>query len=292
MAPLVSVVIPTYYRNERLAESIESVRAQTYSDVECVVVDDSGEGHAAPVGDHPEVTYLALDENRGGNPARTAGIEHAAGEYVHLLDDDDRLHPDRIERGMNSLRDSDARVGFCGFRFENGDERYPRATGDMLEAALAFDASPCLTSTLLVESELLQSLLPLADRPGGDDLGLIIELAQKTPFDAVDDLLVTRAVEPDSRGKSMGLIEGRRDIIDEYAALYEEYPAAHRQAVADTASKAGSQLLRAGERRAALGEFWHAFRTQPTPARAVPLASALGGWRAYRASEHLSVRLP
>ncbi|WP_153952592.1 glycosyltransferase family 2 protein [Halosegnis longus] len=292
MAPLVSVVIPTHYRNGRLADAIESVRAQTHPDVECVVVDDSGEGHAAPVADHPEVTYLALDENRGGNPARTAGIERAEGEYVHLLDDDDQLHPERIERGMESLRESDARVGFCGFRFENGDERYPRATGEMLDAALAFDASPCLTSTLLVEGELLRSLLPLADRPGGDDLGLIIELARRTPFNAVDDLLVTRAVEPDSRGKSMGLIEGRRDIIDEYAALYEEYPAARKRAVADTARKAGEQLLRSGERRAALSEFWRAFRTRPTPARAVPLASALGGWRAYRASKHLSVRLP
>ncbi|KAB7514701.1 glycosyltransferase [Halosegnis rubeus] len=292
MAPLVSVVIPTHYRNGRLADAIESVRTQTYPDVECVVVDDSGEGHAAPVADHPEVTYLALDENRGGNPARTVGIERAEGEYVHLLDDDDRLHPDRIERGMESLRERDASVGFCGFRFENGDERYPRERGEMLETALAFAASPCLTSTLLVEGELLRSLLPLADRPGGDDLGLIIELAQRTRFDAVDELLVTRAVEPDSRGKSMGLIEGRRDIIDEYDSLYEEHPAARKRAVADTARKAGEQLLRSGERRAALGEFWRAFRTQPTPARAVPLASALGGWRVYRASKHLSVRLP
>ncbi|PSP39506.1 glycosyl transferase [Halobacteriales archaeon QH_7_65_31] len=291
MPPLVSVVIPTHYRNERLVESIESVQAQTYPDVECVVVDDSGEGHAAPVADRPAVTYLALDENRGGNPARTVGIEHAEGHYVHLLDDDDRLHPERIERGMDSLRASDARVGFCGFRFENGDERYPHADGAMLDTALAFDASPCLTSTLLVEGELLRSLLPLADRPGGDDLGLIIELARETRFDAVDELLVTRAVEPDSRGKSTGLVEGRRDIIEEYADCYEQYPTARRRAIADTARVAGAQLLRAGERRAALGEFWRAFRTQPTPARAVPLVAALGGWRCYRASEHLTVRL-
>ena len=123
------------------------------------------------------------------------------------------------------------------------------------------------------------------------ELVVIIELARETRFDAVDELLVTRAVEPDSRGKSTGLVEGRRDIIEEYADCYEQYPTARRRAVADTARVAGAQLLRAGERREALGEFWRAFRTQPTPARAVPLVAALGGWRSYRASEHLTVRL-
>ena len=111
-------------------------------------------------------------------------------------------------------------------------------------------------------------------------------------FYCVNEPLVERAVETDARSRSPGVIRGRRDIIDEYAALYEEYPAARKRAVADTARKAGEQFLQAGERRAAIGEFWRAFRTRPTPARAVPLASALGGWRSYRASKHLSVRLP
>jgi glycosyltransferase involved in cell wall biosynthesis len=294
MPPLVSVVVPTYYRNDRLAAAVESVLAQTYPNVELVVVDDSGESHAAPIADRDGVEYVAFAENRGSNPARTAGIERASGAYVHLLDDDDRLAPERLERGVASLDGSDAQVGFCGFAFENGDERLPDPDldGDVLERALAFDASPCVTSTLLVERDLLAAQLPLAERPGADDLGLIIDLARESRFDAVGESLVTRAVEPDSRGKSMGVVHGRRDILAEYADLYAEYPTARRRAQADTARLAGERHLEAGDRLPALREFSRALRVEPRPARAVALLGGVFGLRGYRASKHLSVRLP
>jgi hypothetical protein len=192
------------------------------------------------------------------------------------------------------LRASNGRVGFCGFVFENGDERRPDPDlrGDVLERALAFDASPCVTSTLLVERELLHARLPLAERPGADDLGLIIELARESPFDAIDDPLVTRAVEPGSRGKSMGVVHGRRDILEEYADLYDEYPTARQRAMADTARLAGERHLKGGDRVAALDEFRRALTVDPRPARLVALVGALGGARVYRASKHISFRLP
>ena len=89
--PLVSVVIPTYFRNEQLREAVESVRAQTYDPVEIVVVDDSGEAHARDAIDrYDDVQYVPLDVNRGANLARTVGIEHAGGAYWDV-DEADRV---------------------------------------------------------------------------------------------------------------------------------------------------------------------------------------------------------
>lgn len=296
----VTVVVPTYYRNDRLPVAIESALSQTV-DTDVIVVDDSGERHAEPVvepfldGDAPRadrVEYVALSENRGGNPARQAGIERATGDYVQLLDDDDRLHPTKCERCIDGMG-ADTRAAYTGMDFEGADPRLPApdARGDVLERALAFDLSPCVTSTLLVDRDLLVDLLPLADRPGADDLGLIVRLARRTRFHAVDDVLVTRGTDDGSRGSSWGVVEGRRAIIEEFDGLYMQHEAARRHAVADTERLAGELHLSDGNRGSAVASLWRAFRAQPRPSRLAALVGALGGARGYRLSQHVAVRL-
>ncbi len=286
----VSVVIPTYYRNDALGRAIDSALQAGASEV--IVVDDSGEAHARLAVEDRPVEYVPLGTNRGGNPARQAGIERATGDAVQLLDDDDRLHPAKFERQYPLLGEG-VGVSYTGMDFEGMDPRLPDsgARGDVLRRALAFDLSPCVTSTMLIERELLADLLPLADRPGADDLGLMIRLARRTGFEFVDEVLVTRGVEANSRGASMGVVKGRRAILAEFAELYDRYPAARRQAVADTAGLAGEIQLREGDRTAALRELWTAFRTAPSTARLAMLLGALGGRRGYRLGEHVAARL-
>ncbi|SFR57820.1 glycosyltransferase family 2 protein [Halogeometricum limi] len=285
-APLVSVVVPTYYRNDRLRDAVESVLASDYDAVEVVVVDDSGEAHAEPVAEEYPVEYVALPENRGGNPARMAGIERADGAYVQLLDDDDRLHPTKLSKQVALLEasnsDDEGAVGvaYCGMCFERGDDVLPNpdCRGDVLPQALAFDLSPCVTSTMLVDSDELAAVLPLANRPGGDDLGLMIDLARRTAFDYVDEVLVTRGEAGESRGKSRGVVRGRRDILWEYAHVYGLHPAPRRRAVAATNALEGR--VRLGERAwdpRAIRAFLRAFRGEPSPERGAFLAASLFG---------------
>lgn len=237
--PLVSVVIPTYYRNELLERALESVRSQVYHPVEIIVVDDSGEAHAEPVVKaYPEVVYIPLDENQGAQAARTRGIREAQGKYVNLLDDDDRLDENKLAKQVDLIESTPGGgVVYCGKRWENGHEILPdpNVRGDVLEDALEFQMTPSSPSAMLVERRLLEDILPLADRPGGDDLGMKIELANRTRFDFVDEALLIQGEAEESRGGSMGAVTGRKQILEEYSELYDTVPThVYRNALAHT----------------------------------------------------------
>jgi glycosyltransferase involved in cell wall biosynthesis len=95
--PLVSVVIPTTGRDS-LVRAVKSVLAQTYRQVEVIVVYDgpAGELSYAPPAD-PRVKLIATGERRGSGPARTLGTRSATGTYLALLDDDDVWAPRKLE---------------------------------------------------------------------------------------------------------------------------------------------------------------------------------------------------
>lgn len=104
--PLVSVVIPAFNAARFLPESIPSVLAQTWTDLELIVVDDgSTDGTAACVGafDDPRIR-LVSQANRGLAGARNSGIRAARGFYVAFLDADDLWHPEKLARHVQHLR--------------------------------------------------------------------------------------------------------------------------------------------------------------------------------------------
>jgi glycosyltransferase involved in cell wall biosynthesis len=97
MSPRFSVIIPVYNRRSLIAETISSVQAQTFTDWECIVVDDgSTDGTAevvrAIVDRDPRVRYVH-QENAERSAARNNGIRNASGTYVCFLDSDDRYLP-------------------------------------------------------------------------------------------------------------------------------------------------------------------------------------------------------
>lgn len=109
--PLVTVVIPTYNRASLVLRAIESVRRQTYTHVEILVVDDGSSDdteaivRAAP---DPRIRYLAHEHNKGLPAARNTGIRAARGEYVAFIDDDDEWREDKLEKQVRALRVYDA----------------------------------------------------------------------------------------------------------------------------------------------------------------------------------------
>ncbi|MBX5469438.1 MAG: FkbM family methyltransferase [Thermoleophilaceae bacterium] len=101
--PRVSVVIPCFNYGRHLEETVESVLAQTFAELEVVIVDDGSTDDTAAVAEaliarHPEAEIALIRQERSGHPAhaRNAGIAASRGEYVLCLDADDRLHDRRF----------------------------------------------------------------------------------------------------------------------------------------------------------------------------------------------------
>jgi glycosyltransferase involved in cell wall biosynthesis len=94
--PEISVVIPTFKRPVELVEAISSVLRQREAEVEVFVIDDSAEGSAEPLVRNladPRVTYIKNPKPSGGVPSavRNVGWPKARGNFIHFLDDDDRV---------------------------------------------------------------------------------------------------------------------------------------------------------------------------------------------------------
>jgi glycosyltransferase involved in cell wall biosynthesis len=99
MKPVVSVIIPTFNRADYLAQAVESVFAQTFSDFEVIVIDDgSTDGtreRLASFSRSPRFQYN-YQPNAGRSTARNLGITKACGEFLLFLDSDDWLLPNAL----------------------------------------------------------------------------------------------------------------------------------------------------------------------------------------------------
>ncbi len=104
--PLVSVVIPTHNRRGYLAESLDSVRAQTHENWEIVVVDDAsddGTGEWLKSQESERLRAVTLASNSGSTITRNTGLGLARGEYCLFLDDDDLLPEDALALHLEAL---------------------------------------------------------------------------------------------------------------------------------------------------------------------------------------------
>ncbi|MFA5238553.1 MAG: glycosyltransferase [Phycisphaerae bacterium] len=103
--PVVSVCIPTYNRKDYLKETLLSVFAQTYKDYEIVIVDDgSTDGTEEMIKQFGRNIRYHWQKNTGDAAARNKLLELAAGKYITLLDSDDLLMPDTIERTTSAMQ--------------------------------------------------------------------------------------------------------------------------------------------------------------------------------------------
>lgn len=129
--PLVSVIIPCYNHGHLLANAIQSVKKQTYSNVEIIVVDDGSADNTAEVAlGFGQVLYVH-QKNSGLAASRNTGIGKCNGAYLVFLDADDILYPDGIKVNLNILRQHQECAFVSGahdkvYLFENRSEEKVR----------------------------------------------------------------------------------------------------------------------------------------------------------------------
>ena len=107
--PLVSAVIPTRNRSDRLRTALQSVLDQTFTDIEIIVVDDASsddtEKTLESLAQKTGLRYLRNEIRQGASRSRNIAIQEARGEFIAGLDDDDTWHPQRVEKLLDAFND-------------------------------------------------------------------------------------------------------------------------------------------------------------------------------------------
>jgi len=130
---LVSIVISTHHRSDKIEKAIKSALAQTYDNYEIIVVDDNSDDLSERektkkiVKKYGCVRLIQNEKNLGGGPTRNVGIKAARGELISFLDDDDQYLPDRLKKLYDIYeKHKNKKVGLvycsCSAINENGDK--------------------------------------------------------------------------------------------------------------------------------------------------------------------------
>ena len=127
--PRVSVIMPAYNGGKYIAESIDSVIAQTFTDWELIVCDDCSTDDTYAIAafyaeKHPNIILIRNEDNLGEGATRNHCISHARGEYIAFLDCDDTSLPERFQEQVDFLDNSPeyAMIGTLGVYFYKQDE--------------------------------------------------------------------------------------------------------------------------------------------------------------------------
>ncbi len=177
MTQRISVVVPAYNIGQYLSRCLDSLLAQTWENLEVVVVNDGSRDDTAEVLDRYAAKYPNIKaihkENGGVTSARLRGATEATGDWIGFMDGDDEIEPEMFERLLRNALASDAQISHCGHKvvFPDGRISYvhnsgilkvqDRLTGvrDLLDGGLV-ESSLC---TKLYRRELFEGLAAWMD---------------------------------------------------------------------------------------------------------------------------------
>ncbi|EGQ7794235.1 glycosyltransferase family 2 protein [Vibrio parahaemolyticus] len=200
----VTVVIPVYNRSHIVGRTLNSVAAQTYKNIEIIVVDDcssdSVELQAILGGYDLDIKYIRHEFNQHGGASRNTGIDASTGEYIAFLDSDDLWSEDKIEqcirRGVSDKEILYSKIEDRGsvkpnFAFDNSQK---------VDEYLIVDRQAMQTSSLFMRSSFAKVVRFDPSLKRFQDTDFIIR-AQKqfgAKFSLVDSVLVY--MSDDDRG--------------------------------------------------------------------------------------------
>jgi glycosyltransferase involved in cell wall biosynthesis len=217
----VSVIIPTYNRSKVVTRAIRSVLAQTFSDFELLIIDDSSNKETEMIlrgyDDH-RISYFKNQSKKGGGASRNLGIKLAKGEYIAFLDDDDEWLPTKLAKQVFLMRKSGGQVAAIstGVRIMiSGNRRsttfMPKSEGRIFRNLLKGNCvgSP---SAVLVRRDVLQEI-------GGFDENLLswqdndlwLRISSHYEFKVLKEILVNYYVTASSITKN-----GKKQMLGKF----------------------------------------------------------------------------
>lgn len=115
--PVISIIVPVYNQEKYLAQCIDSLLCQTFSDIEIFLVDDGSTDRSGAICDSyakRDTRIKVIHQKNGGlSDARNTGLDMAVGEYIAFVDSDDFVAENIYEKLYHSLIKADADIAVC-----------------------------------------------------------------------------------------------------------------------------------------------------------------------------------
>lgn len=168
--PRISVILPTFKRQQLLPRAISSVLGQTRTDWELLVIDDEPSAETKRIVSSfsdERVRYLAHGQNRGLSAARNTGLRSARGDYIAFLDDDDAFLENKLERQAAVLEGAPEQLAIVSCF-----EEIRRADGSTTTRSVRLDGD---VHWALLKNDLVRMQLLLVRRICFDRIGMFDE---------------------------------------------------------------------------------------------------------------------
>jgi glycosyltransferase involved in cell wall biosynthesis len=123
-SPKVSIIVPVYKVGKYLHKCIDSILTQTFTDFECILVDDCSPDKCPVICEDyakqdTRIKVIHKEQSEGLPKKRKTGFEASSGDYIQYVDSDDWIEPDMVEKLYNAAINSNADLAFCDFYVYN-----------------------------------------------------------------------------------------------------------------------------------------------------------------------------
>jgi teichuronic acid biosynthesis glycosyltransferase TuaG len=136
---MITIIIPTYNSEHTLEETLSSAMAQSWQDIEILVLDDGSTDNSRQVAQElaaldSRIRLLSNEKNLGVEATRNRGLDLACGEWIAFLDADDVWQPDKLEKQMAHLHQTGGDLCYTGYSFIDRDSRAIRQPYEVPES--------------------------------------------------------------------------------------------------------------------------------------------------------------
>ena len=181
----VSIITPLYNSEKYIAEAIQSVLIQSYTDFEMIIIDDHSDDRSVNIVkefNDERIQLICLSQNKGAGIARNKGIEKANGRFIAFLDSDDQWLPNKLEKQINFMRSRNISFCFSSFYLMNENGKHLKKYREALPRVdytkmLNNNYIGCLTA--IYDTETLGKIY-MTDHKKRQDWGLWLKILSKT----------------------------------------------------------------------------------------------------------------
>lgn len=155
---MVTVIVPVYNCEASIEKCVESIRKQTYSDLEIILVDDGSCDNSGAICDmlQKEDTRIKVihKKNGGVSSARNTGIENAKGDYIQFVDSDDYIVGTMTEKLVETIERNHTQIAICGYTKIIGNQREENIPTEMTSVSIEMmdRNNPALIKRFLLNS--------------------------------------------------------------------------------------------------------------------------------------------